>query len=136
MRRLMEWCGGTRVNARGLLAVTAVLEGVTGLALLAMPSVTITLLLGQGLEAAPAIVVARLAGTALVAIAVGCAAARTRTPNEQRSLVLGLLVYNLGTPLLLVSSAWHAGLRSPGVWPASLLHTLLLAWCIACLRGR
>lgn len=124
------------MNARSLLAVTAVLEGATGLALLAMPSGTVTLLLGQGLETPLAAVVARLAGTALVAIAVSCAAGSRRMPSEQRSLVLGLLVYNVSVPVLLITSALHVGLQGPGVWVASLAHIVLLGWCVTCLRGR
>lgn len=124
------------MNARSLLTMTAVLEGLTGLALLAIPSATVTLLLGQGPETPRATVVARLAGTALLAIAVTCAAASRRMPNEQGSLLLGLLVYNVSVPLLLVASALHAGLQGPGVWAASLAHALLLAWCVTCLRER
>jgi hypothetical protein len=123
------------VNAMSLLPVTAALEGATGLALLAMPSGTVTLLLGNGLATPRETVVARLAGTAVVAIAVICGAASRNLPNEQRSVLVGLLVYNLSVPVLLVSIALHTGLQWPGVWVASLGHAVLLAWCVACLRA-
>ena len=54
---------------RALFVVTALLEGVTGLMLVALPSQLATLLLGSSLEAPAALTVARITGAALVALA-------------------------------------------------------------------
>lgn len=120
-----------------LLMVTAVLEGATGLALLALPSSTVSLLLGEGLEAPSAVVVGRVAGAALVAIGVSCGVESKRMVSSQRtSLVLGLLVYNVAVPLLLIGAVFNAGLQGLVLWPASVAHSALAVWCVVCLRQR
>ena len=57
---------------RNLLVVTAALEGTTGLALVALPSQLAALLLGSSLDAPAAMTLARIAGVALLALAVTC----------------------------------------------------------------
>ena len=61
---------------RRLLVVTALLEGATGLALVALPSRLVALLLGSSLDAPAAVTVARVAGVALIALALTCWLAR------------------------------------------------------------
>lgn len=55
---------------RTLLTITAVLESATGLALLAVPSLVASVLLGAALEAAEPLAVARIAGAALLTIGI------------------------------------------------------------------
>lgn len=57
---------------KALLTFTALIEGVTGLGLLAVPSVLARLLLGVPLDAPAALTVARVAGVALLALSVAC----------------------------------------------------------------
>jgi hypothetical protein len=122
------------VSTLALLIVTALLEFATGVALLIVPSLVAELLLGDGLTAPPAIVVARVAGVALVSVGVGCWFGRNGERVAQSCLVAGMLIYNLGVPILLLHARIAWSLEGWGLWPAVLLHGGLAAWCIACLR--
>ena len=66
----------TAPSRRSLLSVTGVLETATGLALLAIPSVVVDLLLGSSESTPPGVTVSRVAGVALVALGVACWLAR------------------------------------------------------------
>lgn len=121
---------------KNLLIVTAVLEAATGLALLLLPSLPVSLLFGEALDAPSALTIARLAGAALLSFAVVCWAARDEKPGRTlKGLVVAMLLYNVAAVALLVAHA-GIGLKPSGVglWPAVLLHTALAIWCIACLR--
>ncbi len=67
---------------RILLAITAVLEAGTGLALLIAPSALAVLLLGAPLDSSPGVVIGRVFGSALLAIGVGCGFARVTLAVE------------------------------------------------------
>jgi len=122
------------VNTRALLIVTALLEFGTGLALLTVPSLIAKLLLGDGLCSRQAMVVARVAGVALVSLGVACWLGRNGERVTKSCLAAGMLIYNLGVPILLLH-AWIAwSLYGWGLWPATLLHAGLAVWSIMCLR--
>jgi len=118
-----------------LLTVTAAVETATGLALLGLPSLVVSLLLGGSLDTPAALVVARVTGAALLSIGVACWLAR----NDQQSraatgLIAALLLYNTATIAVLVYAGLGLGLSGIGLWPAVGLHVALAVWCIACLR--
>jgi hypothetical protein len=71
-----------------LLVTTAVLEAGTGLGMLAFPSVVATLILGSALDRGVALVVARVAGVAILALATACWIARQ---DEQSRTTRGLV---------------------------------------------
>jgi hypothetical protein len=122
------------VNTKALLIVTALIEVGTGAALLAVPSMTTTLLLGVGLTLPPALVVARVAGLALISISVACWLARNGDRSAQSGQVVAMLVYNLAVPIVLIHGWLASGFEGLGLWPASVLHTALAIWCGVCLR--
>lgn len=118
-----------------LLVVTAASEAATGLALLLLPSMVVSLLLGATLDTPSGSVVARVAGAALLALGTACWLAR----NDQQSgaakgLVAALLLYNAATIAVLVYAAYGLALSGIGLWPAIIVHAVLAAWCVACLR--
>ena len=118
-----------------LLVVTAVIEAATGLALLGLPSLVVSLLLGASFDSPSALVVARVAGAALLSLGVACWLAR----NDEKSraavgLVAAILLYNVAAVAVLAYAGLGAGLSGAGLWPAVLLHVALAAWCIASLR--
>jgi hypothetical protein len=122
--------------ARQLLIVTALAETATGLLLLVTPQRVIALLLGASLEAPAALIVARIAGAALLSLGCACWLARNDGPNRAVSgLVTAILLYN-GVAIAVLANA-GAGARLVGVltWPAVALHAALAVWCIACLRS-
>ena len=120
-----------------LYAATAVIEVGAGMALLCMPTAAVQILLGAPFEAPEGVAVARVGGSALLALGVACWLARGDTKSRAaRGLVAAMVIYNLGVALVL----GIAGIRSmpAGVvlWPAAVvLHAAMAIWCIGSLRG-
>ena len=78
---------------KSLLTITALIEGVTGLALAIMPSFVVSILLGTLLTDISAILIARLAGVALITIAIACWLSRSNT--QSAVIVKAILAYNI-----------------------------------------
>jgi hypothetical protein len=97
------------------LALAVVGEAATGAALLIVPSLVGELLLGQALTGM-AIAVARVAGTALIALAVAC---------WQNSPLLGMLTYSVVVTLYLAYLGLADGFTGVLLWPAVAVHALL-----------
>jgi len=117
-----------------LLIVTAVIELGVGVALLCLPSATVTLLLSSGLDTPAAVALGRLAGAALFALGVACWLAQYDARScAARGLVSAMVLYNLGAVVVLGA----AGIRSQpvgiGLWPAVVLHAVMAIWCVTCL---
>ena len=115
-----------------LLTITAIIEAGTGLGLLAVPVVLARLLLGGTFDTAAALTVARVGGTALLAISVACWLSR----DNGRALVTAMLFYNIVVVGLLVHAALGLALLGLGLWPAIVLHLAFAFWCMACLRSK
>ena len=120
-----------------LLIVTAVVEAATGLALLGLPSLVASLLLGASLDTSAALVVARVGGAALLSIGVSCWLARDDQQSRAATgLIAALLLYNIAAVAVLVYAGMGLGLSGIGPWPAVIVHAALAAWCITCLRNQ
>ena len=102
---------------RTVLALAAVGEAATGLALLVVPSLVGQLLLGAEL-AGIAVILARVTGFALVALAVAC------WPGPPQ---LGMLIYSAAVTLYLAYLGFAGGLTGILLWPAVVLHAILTA---------
>ena len=114
-----------------LLLVTAVLEGVTGLALVALPARLTTLLLGSSLDAPAALTLARVAGIALVALALTCWLTREDCESRAaRGLVAAMALYHAGVAIVLAYANIGLALYGTGLWPTVLFHTAMTAWCL------
>ena len=121
--------------AQKLLIVTAFVETATGLMLLVSPTIVVALLLGASLDAPAALVVARMAGAALLSL--GCACWLARNDGTNRSvggLVAAMLLYN-SVAVAVLANAGAGPLVGVLTWPAVALHAALAVWCIACLRS-
>ena len=116
------------------LLITAVAEGVTGLFLLVWPAVPLEALLG--VQAGPeTLLVARVAGTALIAIAVTSGLARHDDGSTAlRAVLAGILLYDLAVAAVLAYAGIGLHLSGVLLWPAVLAHTALAVWCVLCLR--
>ena len=97
------------------LALAAVGEAATGAALLIVPSLVGELLLGEALTGT-AIAVARVSGTALIALAVAC---------WRNSPLLGMLTYSVVVTLYLAYLGLADGFTGVLLWPAIVVHALL-----------
>src|SRR5205823_7054691 len=119
-----------------LLKLTAIIETATGLGLMAVPSVVVRLLLGSPLDTSAAVMLARVAGAALLALGVACWLARDDTQSRTaRGLVVAMLMYNIPATAFLAFAGIGLGLHGVALWPAVVLHAAMGAWCVACLRG-
>jgi hypothetical protein len=105
-----------------LLALTAIIEAATGLALIIAPSLVGWLLFGAEFTgvANPS---ARVTGIALLALGVGCWPGSTA--------FCGMLTYSALVTLYLLYLALRGEWVGPLLWPVVVLHgilTMLLAW--------
>ena len=114
-----------------LFLITALAEGATGLALLAVPASVVALLLGAPIETPAAITVARLAGVALLSLGIICGlASRKSLGDAAYGLVIGLLTYNVLAAAVLFYARTAAGLTGVFLWPAVLTHAAMAGWCV------
>ena len=120
---------------RTLLVLTAFCEAATGLAVLVEPALVARLLLGAEV-AGIGLVISRVAGTALVAIATMCWLARHESYGVAlRGLLAGVLVYDVAVAAVLAHAG--LGLSSSGIllWSAVVAHGGLGCWCAICLTS-
>jgi|SRR5450432_3830070 hypothetical protein len=120
---------------KNLLVVTAFLEALTGLALMVSPALPVLLLVGAALDTPGGLIVARVAGAALLALGLACWLARDDGGSRAaRGLVIAMLLYDAAAVAVLVYSALGLKLFAIGLWPAVVLHAALSLWCVVCLR--
>ena len=115
-----------------LLTITAIIEAATGIGLLVAPAVLAQLLLGGSLDTPAALTVARVGGTALLAISLACWLSR----ENGRALVAAMLFYNIFVAGLLVYAALALSLSGLGLWPTIAVHLAFAFWCMACLGSK
>ncbi len=97
------------------LALAAVGEAATGLALLIVPALVGRLLLGEELTGI-AVVVARVAGIALIGLGIAC------WPGTPR---VGMLTYSATVTAYLAYLGFTGGSSGLLLWPAVVLHLIL-----------
>ena len=100
-----------------VLVFAAVGEVATGVALMLVPSLVGQLLLGAELTGI-AMTVARVTGIALIALGVAC------WPGTPR---VGMLTYSAAVTLYLAYVGFAGGLSGILLWPAVVLHVILMA---------
>ncbi len=108
-----------------LVGLAALLEAVTGLALLAAPGPVNLLLLGAeatGVAAAGS----RIAGAALVARAIACWPGRGAI-HPSPAAARAMIVYSSLAAMVLLLHGALGGAAGPLLWPGVGLHSLLLA---------
>jgi hypothetical protein len=114
------------------LTVTAIVEAGAGFALLAVPSLTASLLLGAPLDSPAALSHARVGGAAILALAIVCRLARRDARSlASRGLVAAMLFYNLVVAAVLAFANLGDGLHGVLLWPAVVFHAAMAAWCVA-----
>jgi len=119
-----------------LLTVTAIVELGAGLALLGLPSVTASLLLGAPLGPPVAMTLARVGGAAILALAIVCWLTRDAVLIVSRGLVATMLFYNIAVAAVLAFAGVADGLHGMLLWPAVAFHVAMSAWCAATTAAR
>jgi len=121
-----------RRNGPGkILAFAAVVEVVTGLALIIDPAIVVALLLGTN-EPGQGIPLARFLGIALLALGLACWPSGQRLEHVSKAFQ-GMLTYNLLVALFLTYVGTIGHLGGPLLWPGVALHAvvaLLLIWTL------
>jgi hypothetical protein len=119
---------------KNLLIVTSAIEAATGILLMALPLLVITILLGSVPDSPVLLTVARVAGVALFAIGIACwYVSRDEESRATRGIVSAIAIYNTGITAVFVYGALGLGLSSIGLWPVTLIHTGMTIWSISCL---
>jgi hypothetical protein len=118
-----------------LQTVTAVIEAVTGTALLALPSDTTSLLFGTPLGSLAAESLARVGGAAIVALAIVCWLARRDAHGiASQGVVVAMLFYNVAVADVLAFVSYVHDLRGMLLWPAVAFHVAMAGWCVVIMR--
>jgi hypothetical protein len=112
-----------RASRRLALRASAVVEFATGLALLAVPSVVLDVLIGSPSDSGTTLV-ARILGGALCAL--GAAGWMAGTTPE-RGLMLAFVGYNVITTALLVMGGLNGSADGRLLWPVAALHAIASA---------
>lgn len=105
-----------------------------GFVLLAFPAQPVAFLLGSPMDTPAAVMIGRVAGVALLSLAVACWLARNDAHSRAASgLVAAMLLYNAAAAVLLGMAALRPESAQMSVWAIALLHASMAAWCLACL---
>jgi len=116
---------------KSLQTVTAIIEAVAGLALLAFPSTTASALFGTPLDQSAATSLTRVGGAAVLGLAIVCWLARRNTDSQtSRGLIVAILFYNFVVAGVLAFASIGDGLHGVLLWLATALHMVMSAWCI------
>ncbi len=117
-----------------LLIISAVFEAAVGISLLILPAFTAATLLGASLDTPAGLVAARIAGAALIGLAIACWNARDgERTSPAKGVVIAMLFYNLAAVAILVWAGIRLELHSPMLWPTIVMHLALGAWCLVSL---
>ncbi len=119
---------------RVLLVIKAAVEMATGIALVMIPSMVLTLLLGAALDAPIGKVVCGIAGAALITIGLACWMARDETRSRGTlGLIKAALLYDFAVAAILLAARFKMGLSGIALWPAVVLHLGLATASLVCL---
>lgn len=115
-----------------LLIITAVFEGFVGLGLLLVPELVGSTLLNTPLDTPGGLIAARIAGAAILSLAICCWKAYGFVMKEAALEILtAMLFYNFAAAAVLVYGGTQLGLQSALIWPAIVVHGVLGLWCAA-----
>lgn len=119
------------MNTKLFFNISAVIEVLTGIALLFAPAFVIGLLLGDG-TGATGLAVARVLGIGL--LSVGVAGWESQRRDSRLAPRAGLCIYNVGIAGLLAILGTTGGMQAPLLWPAAGLHGFfgaVMVWAIS-----
>jgi hypothetical protein len=105
---------------KSFLVFTAIVEGLTGLALMGFPSRVVMLLLGSALIGPASFIVSIIAGAAIFSVAIICWLFRE---NRDASPVIKMLTfYNLSVSIIFLLGVFNYGLNGAVLWLVTGFH--------------
>lgn len=117
---------------KSLLTVTSIFEATTGIALIAIPSTIVPVLIGIPFDDDSLHVISGITGAALISIAMACWMFRN-SGAPALAMIKAVLFYNVAGTLILLFAILGLKLTGVGLWPATIIHFALAIWCIAVL---
>ena len=119
---------------KSLLTVTAIFEAFTGISLVVVPDLLVSILIAVPLDENSGLIVARVAGLALLSLATACW--QSRNASDPSPVVQAMLCYNVTIAALLIYEAVVEKFSGIGLWPVVILHLVLAVWCVQSLRKK
>jgi hypothetical protein len=116
------------------LTLTAILEGLTGIALIAIPGTIGFILLGTPPNGPGTTIISMIAGAAILSLALICWL--LRKISSPQKLVMGMLVYNCVIIAIALYGIFIFGLSEPGLWMIILFHSGLSVWGVITIQSK
>ena len=115
-----------------LLSITAVFECLTGIALIAIPSTIVPMLLGIPFDDDRLHVISGITGAALISIGMVCWLLRNSGASAL-AIVKSVLFYNVAGTLILLFAILGLQMNAIGLWPVTIIHFVMAMWCMTVL---
>jgi hypothetical protein len=119
---------------RKFLMLTAILEALTGIALIFFPGIIVWFLIGIQIGGTGSAVMAMIAGAAILSLATICWLLRDTSTSQK--LVKGMLVYNCLVIAVSLFGMFSYHLAGIGLWLILCAHSGLSVWGVLTLRTR
>jgi hypothetical protein len=119
---------------KAFLSLTAILEGITGLALILVPTYIIPLLLSTPVEETGGIIAARIAGIAIASLALACWFSKNNKNNS--GIVKSLLFYNFAIIAIFIYAVMIYELTSQFLGLVVVAHIGLGFWGVILLKKK
>jgi len=117
-----------------LLMIMAVVETLAGAAFLLIPSTAFSTLLNVPLDTPAGLAAGRLAGAAILGLAIACWNARDSERNGAAlAVVRAMAFFNVLAAAIIIWAGLRLGIQSLFLWPLMVTHAALGAWCIVLL---
>lgn len=118
-------------STNALLMASSLVEVGAGLVLCLIPLEAVRLLTGEAFDGVAVATIARIAGAAVIGLGIACFWGRSnRDASEATGLLLAMSFYNAAAVGIFALAGTVGGLKGQMLWPAVLLHSVMLLWCL------
>jgi hypothetical protein len=116
------------------LTYTAIIEALTGIGLLVIPSKVVSILLESELDGSLEIILSMVAGAAIFSLALGCWFSRVQP--AALTMVRAMLFYNFAVATILLYGALGLGFKGPALWLVIIFHYFQTVICILYIKKK
>jgi hypothetical protein len=119
------------MNVKLLLEAMAVINLITGLMLILVPTFLPKIVLEISVTDSASIAMSRVTGTAILSIGMICWMVRMEGRSKAgKGIVTGLAIYNALLMMVLAYTIIVQGFSTPGLWAFIFLYSVMAGWCI------